>query len=150
MTPSSTEQRIASHYTLTHKIGAGAMGDVYLAKDQRLDRDVALKLLKVNGNTPEEQAQYIQRFQQESKTIARLHHPNIVSLFDIGVDEEQFYMVMEYVHGRNLQEIIESQSAFFPVDNVLRIAIQLCEALKIAHEHDIIPRQYLTLYPGAG
>lgn len=140
MTPSSTEQRIASHYTLTHKIGAGAMGDVYLAKDQRLDRDVALKLLKVNGNTPEEQAQYIQRFQQESKTIARLHHPNIVSLFDIGVDEEQFYMVMEYVHGRNLQEIIESQSAFFPVDNVLRIAIQLCEALKIAHEHDIIHR----------
>lgn len=134
------EQIIATHYTLTHKIGEGAMGDVYLAKDQRLDRDVALKLLKVNGETPEEQAQYIQRFQQESKTIARLHHPNIVSLFDIGVDENQFYMVMEYVHGRNLQEMIEGQKTFFPVENVLRIAIQLCEALKVAHEHEIIHR----------
>jgi serine/threonine protein kinase len=140
MKAASTEHIVATHYTLTHKIGSGAMGDVYLAKDQRLDRDVALKLLKVNGNTPEEQAQYIQRFQQESKTIARLHHPNIVSLFDIGVDDEQFYMVMEYVHGRNLQEIIESQKAFFPIDNILRIAIQLCEALKVAHEHDIIHR----------
>ena len=67
----STET-IAGHYSITQKIGAGAMGDVFLAKDERLDREVAVKLLKVVGETPEEQAQYIKRFQQEAKTVARL------------------------------------------------------------------------------
>lgn len=135
----STET-IAGHYSITQKIGAGAMGDVFLAKDERLDREVAVKLLKVVGETPEEQAQYIKRFQQEAKTVARLHHPNIVSLFDIGLDDNQFYMVMEYVHGRNLQEIIEGQDDRLPVDIVTRMGIQLCEALKSAHENGVVHR----------
>ncbi len=136
----STLKTVAGHYSILNKIGAGAMGDVFLAKDERLDREVAVKLLKGVGDTPEEQAQYIQRFQQEAKTIARLHHPNIVSLFDIGVDGTQFYMVMEYVHGRNLQEILESQSERLPVETVTRMGVQLCEALKSAHENGIVHR----------
>ena len=116
------------------------MGDVFLANDERLDREVAVKLLKVIGDTPEQREQYVQRFQQEARTIARLNHPHIVGLFDLGFENDQFYMVMEYVQGRNLQEVIESQTACLPVASVLRIAIQLCEALQCAHENGVIHR----------
>ncbi len=136
----TTNKTVAGHYVIKEKIGEGAMGDVYLAIDDRLDREVAVKQLKLEADTEEGRQQYIQRFKQEAKTIARLNHPNIVGIFDIHSSQDEFYMVMEYVNGRNLQEIMEGAQQPLPVETVTRIAIQLCEALQQAHEHNIVHR----------
>lgn len=133
-------QRIAGHYLIQKNIGSGAMGDVYLALDERLDRPVAVKVLKLEADSVEAREHFILRFRQEARTIARLTHPNIVALYDLGTEADRFYMVMEYVQGRNLQQLIEGRTEPLPVAQTLRIAIQLCDALARAHESDVVHR----------
>ncbi len=135
-----TQQRFAGHYLVDELIGTGAMGNVYLATDERLHRQVAVKVLKIDGLDETAKESFMQRFMQEARTVARLNHPNIVGIYDIGVENGQYYMVMEYVHGQNLQEILERQKQQFPLEIALSIAQQLCLALKYSHLSEIVHR----------
>src|ERR1022692_934082 len=107
-------------YEILAPIGAGGMGEVYKARDPRLKRDVAIKVSA---------AQFSERFEREAQAIAALNHPNICTLHDIGPN----YLVMEYIEGTPLKGPL-------PVDQTLRYAIQICDALEAAHKKNIIHR----------
>lgn len=88
-----------AHYRITEKIGAGGMGDVYRAHDERLGRDVAVKVLHQHLATPEARA----RFEREARTVSQLSHPNICTLHDVGRQDDVDYLVMELVPGESLE-----------------------------------------------
>ena len=112
-------------YQVTALIGAGGMGEVFRARDTRLNRDVAIKTSK---------AGFDGRFQREAQAIAALNHPNICTLFDVGPD----YLVMEYVDGPTLAERIRRGP--IPLDEAIAIARQIAAALEAAHERNIVHR----------
>ena len=97
------ERVLDGRYALEMPIGSGGMADVYRAKDQLLERTVAVKILH---RQYENDTEFIARFQREAKAAARITHPNIVNVYDVGVAEGRHYIVMEYVPGRTLIERI--------------------------------------------
>ncbi len=123
-----------SHYRIESKLGSGGMGDVYLAKDSRLDRKVALKLLsdKVAAD-----AGSLERFKQEAKAASALNHPNIVTVYEIGEFDGTNFIAAEFIEGRTLRDRIKERLSF---DDTLSIAIQIAEALAAAHEAGIVHR----------
>jgi serine/threonine-protein kinase len=124
-----------SHYRITDKIGEGGMGEVYRAHDERLDRDVAIKVL------PEEVAQdeaRLARFEREAKLLASLNHTNIATLYGLEEQEGQRFLVMELAEGETLAQRIKKGP--IPVDDALPIALQIAEGLEAAHEQGIIHR----------
>jgi len=124
-----------SHYRVVEKIGAGGMGVVYRAHDERLDRDVALKVL------PEEVAQdagRLARFEREARLLASLNHQNIAVLYGLEEHEAQRFLVMELAEGETLAATIEKGP--IPVDDALDIALQIAEGLEVAHEQGIVHR----------
>jgi serine/threonine protein kinase/Tol biopolymer transport system component len=129
-----TEQRIA-HFLLLRKLGEGARGIVYQAEDTNLGRSVAVKCLRTEF-VEDELA--LARFRRESQTAASLNHPNICTVHEIGVDRGLPFIVMEYVSGRSLDHLIESDQ--IPVDTALSYAIQITEALAKAHSHGVVHR----------
>jgi serine/threonine protein kinase len=123
-------------YELTRLLGRGGMAEVYEAFQPGTERSVAIKVLRGYTNeTPES----IARFKREARSIAQLRHTNIVQVFDFDLDEDLYYMVMEYIRGGTLSQIIHDNGALSPVD-ALRIMIQLADALSYAHEHGVIHR----------
>jgi serine/threonine-protein kinase len=116
------------------------MGVVFQAWDRRLERHVALKILSFDeqpsGSRPKAVAEL---FLQEAKAVARLNHPNIVTLYDIGGSKGRYFLVMEYVEGYNL-EVMQKQHKRVPQELVLNIGCQLCDALDYAHRQGIIHR----------
>ena len=126
-------------YEVTAAIGAGGMGEVYKARDTKLDRDVALKILPdAFASDPERLA----RFQREAKVLASLNHPNIAAIYGLEEAGESPALVLEYVEGPTLQELIGRavKNAPMPLDEALPIARQIAEALEAAHEQGIIHR----------
>ncbi|MFZ3373704.1 MAG: protein kinase, partial [Desulfitobacteriaceae bacterium] len=123
-------------YEVIEKIGAGGMAIVYKAKDLLLNRVVTIKVLRDQFVTDED---FIRRFRREAQSAASLSHPNIVSIYDVGKDGDMEYIVMEYIEGRNLKEIIR-EYAPLSMEQTLHFARQLGEALSHAHEHHIIHR----------
>jgi TolB-like protein/Tfp pilus assembly protein PilF len=122
-------------YRILAPLGAGGMGEVYLAHDPRLERNVALKLLARSlGANDENRA----RFARETRAIARLDHPNIVTLHEVGDDQGQPYLVMQYVAGRSLGEFARGRQLTF--DTVLDLGGQLCAGLQAAHEQGVVHR----------
>jgi serine/threonine protein kinase/dipeptidyl aminopeptidase/acylaminoacyl peptidase len=124
-----------SHYRIDSKLGEGGMGEVYCAHDERLDRDVAIKVL------PEEVAQdeaRLARFEREAKLLASLSHQNIATLYGLEEHEGQRFLVMELAEGETLAERIKKGA--IPVDDALPIALQIAEGLEAAHEQGIIHR----------
>src|SRR5271154_973392 len=122
-------------YEILAPIGAGGMGEVYRARDAKLARDVALKVL------PEafaRDAERMARFQREAKVLASLNHPNIASIYGLEDSGATHALVMELVEGPTLADRIRSGP--IPIDEVLRIARQMCEALEYAHERGIVHR----------
>ena len=118
-----------SHYRITAKLGEGGMGEVYRAHDERLDRDVAIKVL------PEEVAQdeaRLARFEREAKLLASLNHTNIATLYGLEEHEGQSFLVMELAEGETLAEVIKKGP--IPIDDALPIALQISEGLEAAHE----------------
>jgi len=123
-----------NRYRLLSIIGEGGMATVYRAQDIMLGRTVAVKVLYERRANDEA---FLARFYREAQAAANLDHPNIVSVYDIGQDGNRHYIVMEYVEGRSLKELI-LESAPFPVERALTIAIQVCTAVGAAHKAGLI------------
>jgi len=117
-------------------LGAGGMGEVYRARDTRLDRTVAIKVLPTHLVNPP--GRRVERFRQESRAIARITHPNICTLYDVGEDGSSIYLVMEYVDGETLARRLEGGP--LPIPLALRVAIGIADALGHAHRHGVIHR----------
>jgi Tol biopolymer transport system component len=127
-------------YRIEEPVGAGGMGEVYRALDTRLDRTVAIKVLSSHlSSRPDLQS----RFEREAKTISSLQHPNVCSLFDVGRENGVDFLVMEYLEGQSLAERLLQGP--IPIDELLRIAVQITDALDAAHRRGIIHRD---LKPG--
>jgi serine/threonine-protein kinase len=133
---STTE--IADRYRLESRLGFGGMSTVHLAVDQRLERQVAVKLL---AEHLAEDPAFVSRFQREAQAAARLVHPNIVQVFDSGQDAAtgQYFIVMEYIEGRSCAEILRDES-WVDVDEAVSIIEQACEGLNYAHRHGVVHR----------
>jgi serine/threonine protein kinase/Tfp pilus assembly protein PilF len=124
-----------SHYRVERLIGAGGMGEVYLAEDDRLRRKVALKLLPARFTKDEER---VRRFQREARAASALNHPNIITIYDIGESEGVHYIATEYIDGVTLREKISGQQ--MSIADVLDVGIGAAGALAAAHEAGIIHR----------
>ena len=127
-------------YEIVSAIGAGGMGEVYKARDTRLDRDVAVKVLSEHLATSEE---IRQRFEREAKTISQFSHPHICALYDVGREGEIEYLVMEYLEGESLADRLGRGA--LPNDQVLRYGVEIADALDKAHRQGIVHRD---LKPG--
>jgi tetratricopeptide (TPR) repeat protein len=120
-------------YQVRERLGQGGMGVLYLALDPAIDRLVALKLLRVN------QAEIRERFIREARLAARLQHPNIVTIFDVGEHEGQPFIAMEYIPGETLAELIARRAAL-PLARKLTMMTEMCSGLAYAHKHNIVHR----------
>jgi serine/threonine-protein kinase len=129
---------IAGRYRLEGRLGFGGMSTVHLAMDQRLERQVAVKLL---AEHLAEDPTFVSRFQREAQAAARLVHPNIVQVFDSGQDESsgQYFIVMEYIEGQSCAEILRDDG-WLEVDEAIAIIDQACEGLHYAHRHGVVHR----------
>jgi serine/threonine protein kinase len=131
-----------SNFKIKRTIGGGGMSTVYLAKDIRLDRDVAVKVLRIDpqlGLGEKGRRELILRFQQEAKAAARLNHPNIVSIFHVGQQGEQYYIIMEYLEGDSLGQLAKSGERY-SADTILKWMYQVCDGLHFAHENGVVHR----------
>jgi serine/threonine protein kinase len=122
-------------YLLKAKLGEGGMGEVYRAQDPRLGRTIAIKLLPARfASVPDK----LERFDREARAASALNHPNIITVYDAGVDSETPWIAMELIEGRALRPIIRDKQ--LNVENALGIALQIAEALAKAHEANIVHR----------
>ncbi|PLR84165.1 serine/threonine protein kinase [Bacillus canaveralius] len=129
-------KRISGRYKILDMIGGGGMANVYLAHDMILDRDVAVKMLRLDFANDEE---FIRRFHREAQSATSLVHPNIVSIYDVGEEDDLYYIVMEYVNGQTLKQYIQQNSPI-PIDEALEILQQLTSAISHAHQNHIVHR----------
>jgi serine/threonine protein kinase len=133
-----TAQEIARRYRLERRLGSGGMSTVQLAFDTRLERFVAVKLL---AEHLAEDPTFVSRFQREAMAAARLIHPNIVQVFDSGLDQRtgQHYIVMEYIEGQSCAEILRERG-WLGVEETLAIILGSCEGLDYAHQKGVVHR----------
>jgi len=127
---------ISDRYEIIDKVGSGGMADVYKALCHRLNRYVAIKILKPEYSTD---AGFVQKFRAEAQSVAGLSHPNIVSVYDVGEDDGLYYIVMELVEGITLKRFIEKRKKL-DVKEAVGIAIQIALGMEAAHTHHIIHR----------
>ena len=128
---------LGNRYEIIEKIGNGGMATVYKAADKILKRNVAVKILRDEFTTDEE---FIKRFEVEAQSAARLTHPNIVSIYDVGVEDNLHYIVMELIQGKTLKEIILEEKGPLPWKWSVNVTIQIASALETAHRNNIIHR----------
>src|SRR5262245_38618779 len=124
-----------SHYRILAKLGEGGMGEVYHARDENLDRDVAIKIVR-SGALADRQAR--KRFRREAKTLSQLNHPHIATVYDFASEDGVDFLVMEYVEGTTLAA--KRSGGALPVDDVLRIGSEIAGALEYARERGIVHR----------
>ncbi|WP_116113324.1 Stk1 family PASTA domain-containing Ser/Thr kinase [Austwickia chelonae] len=127
---------IDDRYLVLRHLADGGMASVYLALDKRLDRQVALKVMRPDLVRD---AVFVERFQREARAVAQLSHPNVVGVFDQGQDGEQVFLTMEFVKGRTLRSVLDSEGAMTPRE-ALRILRQILAALASAHLAEIVHR----------
>lgn len=125
-------------YQIISELGQGAMGVVYKARDPLIDREVAIKTINLSL-AQEEREEYEARFYQEAKAAGRLSHPNIVTIYDVGRTDDIAYIAMEYLHGRELRDILNDER-ILPIAQVIDIISQVALGLSYAHEHEIVHR----------
>ena len=128
---------LGNRYEIIEKIGNGGMATVYKAKCHVLNRYVAIKILRDEFTTDEE---FVKRFEVEAQSAASITHPNIVSVYDVGVDGNLHYIVMELIKGKTLKEIIIEEKGALPWKWSVNIANQIASALEIAHKNNIVHR----------
>jgi serine/threonine protein kinase len=124
-----------SHYKITEKLGKGGMGEVYLADDTKLKRQVAIKFLPEHLTKDKEN---VERFEREAEAAAALNHPNIVTIHDVIEADDQICIVMEYVEGKSLRDIINEYK--LGLDKIIDIINQISEGLSKAHKAGIVHR----------
>lgn len=129
-------KRIGGRYKILKLIGGGGMSNVYLAHDAILDRDVAIKILRYNFSDEDE---LHRRFQREASSSTSLTHPNIVSIYDVGEEDDMYYLVMEYIKGQTLKQYIQQYAPLSP-QRAVKIMVQLTSAIANAHQNQIIHR----------
>ena len=129
-------QKINDRYQVIRSIGEGGMANVYLAYDTILDRNVAVKVLRGDLATDEK---FVRRFQREAMSASALSHPNIVEMYDVGEDDGNYFIVMEYIDGKTLKNLIKKRGAL-TVAEVVDIMLQLTSAISCAHDSYIIHR----------
>ncbi|KPU28268.1 serine/threonine protein kinase [Caloranaerobacter sp. TR13] len=127
---------LGDRYEIVEKIGGGGMALVYKAKCKLLNRYVAVKVLRTEFINNEE---FINKFRRESQAAASLSHPNIVNIYDVGVEDDIYYIVMEYVNGKTLKELIREKGKL-SYEETIDIAIQIARALSHAHKNHIVHR----------
>ena len=130
-----TPRTNVAHYRIMEALGAGGMGAVYKAYDERLHRIVALKLLPPEYTSNEERRR---RFEQEARAASGLSHPHILTVYEFGEDGGRPYMAMEYVEGETLRQKINSRA--LPIAEALTLAAQMAEGLAKAHEAGVVHR----------
>ncbi len=146
MTEDTSPQRVLNkRYELIRPLGKGGMAEVFLARDDRLERDVAIKILRADYSSDPE---FRERFRQEAKAAANLSHANIVTVHDFGLDDQQLYIVMEYVPGKDLNTIIKDRSRF-SMDDGVALVVQACAGIGYAHRAglvhcDVKPHNFLV------
>jgi len=127
-------------YEILEQIGRGAMGIVYKGRDPKLNRLTAIKTIRFIDEFDDDQAEIIkEHFYHEAEVVAKLSHPNIVTVFDVGEDLDLSYLAMEYLEGQSLDKFTR-RGHLLDLGRCLDIVIQVCDALAYAHEHDIIHR----------
>src|ERR1700693_2355997 len=127
-------------YEIQCPVGAGGMGEVYRAKDTRLDRAIAIKILPTHlSDNPE----FKQRFAREARTVSSLNHPHICHLYDVGSQDGIDYLVMEFLEGETLAQRLRKGA--MPLNEVFKVGIAVAEALAVAHRNGIVHRD---LKPG--
>ena len=128
-------------YEIVAELGRGAMGVVYQARDPQIDRMVAVKTISLWGQEPEEEKEFRLRFLNEAQAAGRLHHPGIVSVFDVGDDPENHdpYIVLEYVAGETLNRVLARERKL-PLAKALKLAEELADALAYAHAQGVVHR----------
>lgn len=131
-----SERIFGNRYKIIDKLGSGGMAEVYRAEDTILNRIVAIKVLHSQFAT---QRDFVERLRREAQSAANLNHPNIVSIHDWGSEENNYFIVMEYIEGKTLKEIIEAEAPLAP-ERAINIAIKVCSALEFAHKREIIHR----------
>ncbi len=129
-------QKISDRYQIIKSIGEGGMANVYLAYDTILDRDVAVKVLRGDLSGDEK---FVRRFQREALSASSLSHPNIVEVYDVGEDHGLYYIVMEYIEGKHLKELIKKRGKL-TVSEVVDIMLQITDGMSVAHDSYIIHR----------
>lgn len=129
-------QKISDRYQIIKSIGEGGMANVYLAYDTILDRNVAVKVLRGDLATDEK---FVRRFQREALSASSLNHPNIVEVYDVGEDNGQYYIVMEYIEGKHLKDLLKKRG-HLTVTEVVDIMLQITDGMSIAHDSYIIHR----------
>lgn len=132
----SKGQKINDRYEIIKTIGEGGMANVYLANDTILDRKVAIKVLRGDLSNDEK---FIRRFKREALSVSNLSHPNIVEVYDVGEEDGNYYIVMEYIEGKTLKQLLQKRGAL-ALNEVIDIMTQLTDGLAHAHEAYIIHR----------
>ena len=132
----SKGQKINDRYEIIKTIGEGGMANVYLANDTILDRKVAIKVLRGDLSNDEK---FIRRFKREALSVSNLSHPNIVEVYDVGEEEGNYYIVMEYIEGKTLKQLLQKRGAL-TLNEVIDIMLQLTDGLAHAHDAYIIHR----------
>ena len=142
-------QKISDRYQIIKSIGEGGMANVYLAYDTILDRNVAVKVLRGDLANDEK---FVRRFQREALSASSLSNPNIVEVYDVGEDNGEYYIVMEYVEGKHLKALLKKRGKL-TVPEVIDITLQITNGLSVAHDsyiihRDIKPQNILILENG--
>src|SRR6266516_5533001 len=127
---------IAGRYELEELVGSGGMSSVYRAHDRLLERPVALKILHEQFTRDDD---YVERFRREARAVARLTHPNIVTVIDRGEQDDRQFIVFEYVDGLNLKELLEQEGTLSPRD-AIELVLQVARGLAFAHEQGLVHR----------
>ncbi len=129
-------QKINDRYQIIKTIGEGGMANVYLAYDTILDRNVAVKVLRGDLASDEK---FVRRFQREALSASSLNHPNIVEVYDVGEDNGQYFIVMEYIEGKHLKQLLKKRGNL-TITEVIDIMLQITDGMAVAHDSYIIHR----------
>jgi beta-lactam-binding protein with PASTA domain/tRNA A-37 threonylcarbamoyl transferase component Bud32 len=133
---SKKNKLISKRYKIIKKVASGGMADIFLGYDLKLNRKIAIKILSASNA---KDRNFVARFKNEAQTLARLNHPNIVRIYDWGEFDSSYFICMEYIEGNSLKEIIEKKGTL-PPRNAADYAVQICNALLIAHKNNLIHR----------
>jgi beta-lactam-binding protein with PASTA domain/predicted Ser/Thr protein kinase len=133
---SATNRTYGGRYAVVERVGSGGMAEVYRARDELLGRDVAVKVL---SDRLASDRSFVERFRREAQSAANLNHPNVVSLYDYGADDGAYYIVMEYIEGKSLGDIVGESGALLP-ERAAEIASDVAAALDRAHSSGLVHR----------